>query len=151
MKNNSWLWLFMLLSIFSILLILGKITLWVFLGLCGIWIIGFLILAGGPETISEISIWKTSIKRDVKAARQIRHEIEKIYDELKNVVKLTAENSFILGSSSFLAMGGDSNAKKRLEKNIQSLSDFVEPLEEAQDIWWDELHNNTFPDRYKNK
>jgi hypothetical protein len=36
-------------------------------------------------------------------------------------------------------MGGDAIAKARLEKNLEELSKFVEPIKEREDAWWAEL------------
>lgn len=150
MKNRTWLWLFIILAVISIVFLLKIVSIEGFLGLCAIWIIGFFLYMVGPETVSEITIWKASIKRDVTAARGIRDEIEKISKDLKSVIKITAENSYIMASSSFLAMGGDQKAKIRLEKNLNALIDFVEPDKDTQDIWWKELQSSTFPNRENN-
>ena len=148
-KPSVWLWLFVVIITLTALLVFKLLNVWEFFALSAIWLIGFLLYLVGPETISEITVWKASIKRDVKAAREIREEIEKISNDLKSVIKLSVENAYILGSSSFLAMGGDRKAKERLENNLDLLTKFVESDENKQDLWWKELKENTFPERIK--
>jgi hypothetical protein len=123
-----------ILYLFNILAFIAFSTTWV------VWLIIFILILVGPETVSEITVWKASIKRDVQAAREIREEIEQISDYFKSLVKLVVENSYILGSSSFLAMGSDKDAKGRLEENLDVLTKLVEADEDEQDRWWDELH-----------
>jgi hypothetical protein len=123
----------------SALLVTNCIGLELFIPLGTLWLIGSLVLIVGPETITEITVWKASIKRDVKAAQDIRNEIEGIREELRGVTKLIVEDAYILASSSFLAMGGDQAARTRIEKNLDTLSKFAEPIKEKEENWWAEL------------
>jgi hypothetical protein len=44
-------------------------------------------------------------------------------------------------------MPGDRPAKETLEENLDKLTEFFEPNKEAQDKWWDQLKEKTFPNR----
>jgi len=121
------------------LLVAQIIPLGMFLAIGTLWLLGSLVLILGPETISEITIWKASIRRDVQAARQFRDEAQQIREDLRRLTKLIVEDAFVLGSSSFLAMGADAVAKARLEKNLDELSKFAEPIKEREDAWWADL------------
>jgi hypothetical protein len=121
------------------LLVVQLIPLGVFLALGTLWLLASLILLLGPETISEITIWKASIKRDVQAAKQFRDEAQQIREDLRRLTKTIVEDAFILGSNSFLTLGVQSEAKARLEKNLGELSKFAEPIKEREDAWWVEL------------
>lgn len=135
-------WIILLVTvyvIFSLLFITDQIRKDHFITLIIVWLVMFLILYIGPETITEITAWKLSIKRDVKAAKEIRNEVEKIMDKLRDVTKISVENAYILASSSFLAMGGDGEARKKIEENLIKLSKFVEPNKKKEDSWWKKL------------
>jgi hypothetical protein len=133
--------LLLVLLVLSALLVRQVIHVSAFVSLGVFWLIASLILILGPETISEFTVWNTSVKRDVLAARQFRDETQQIRDSLRRVTKSIVEDSYILASESFLAMGGDSAAKQRIEKNLKELSKFAEPINENEEEWWKELHN----------
>ncbi len=121
------------------LLVAHVIPLSLFFALGVLWLLGSLVLILGPETITEITVWKASIKRDVQAAKQFRDETQQIREDLRRVTKGIVEDSYILASESFLAMGGESAAKKRIEKNLEELSTFAEPIKANEEKWWSEL------------
>jgi hypothetical protein len=121
------------------MLLLGFIGLGIFIPVGMLWLLGSFVLIFGPETITEITLWKASIKRDVKAAREIRDEVEKTREELRQVTKGIVEESYILASCSMLAMGAEPAARSRLEKNLTELSKFAEPIKENEARWWEEL------------
>ena len=123
------------------LLIAQIIPLSLFAALAVLWLLGSFVLILGPETITEITVWKASIKRDLQAAKQFRDEAQQIREDLRRVTKGIVEDSYILASESFLAMGGDSAAKKRIEKNLEELSKFAEPIKDNEDKWWKELED----------
>jgi hypothetical protein len=61
--------------------------------------------------------------------------------ELRQVVKLVVENSFITAQSGMgLVMGADKDAKKRLESNLGKLSKFAKPDSKEEERWWAEIH-----------
>jgi hypothetical protein len=145
-KTAPWLILGLATLLISLTIMLGLVSVLPGLAAWFMWLILTLFFLAGPETVSEITFWKASIKRDVLAARQIREEIAGTAERLRSVVRLIVENSYILGSSSFLAMGADRLAGDRLNKNIDLLSEFAEPDKTAEDAWWQEL-KDLFPDR----
>lgn len=75
----------------------------------------------GIDNIGEFTMGKFSIKRDLRKAEKILHEIETIKEDINKMIKLSAENSYILASESMLAMGGDKHIAERLEKNMDEL------------------------------
>jgi hypothetical protein len=123
----------------SVLLVIQIISVSAFVALGLGWLLISLVLILGPETISEITVWKASIKRDVQAAKQFRDEAKQIREDLRRVTKMIVEDSYILASESLLAAGGNSAAKIRIEKNIDELSKFAEPIKADEDTWWKEL------------
>ncbi|MBW0149541.1 hypothetical protein [Marinobacter arenosus] len=119
-----------------ILLLTGFIELTVFIAIGAFWLVGSFVLLLGPETISEVTIWKASIKRDVKAAREIREEMESVREELRAITKLSVESTYINAACSFMAMGSDLQAKEKLEENLQKLSEFAESDPVKNDEFW---------------
>ena len=142
MHKKTSFWLFAVLLVLTGILVFRLINIWEFLGLSAAWLFGLFLYMVGPETISEITIWKSSIKRDVKAAREIREEIEKIANDFKTVVKLSTENAIIVGSASFLSMDTHEEALGRLATNVNALSRYFVPDENAQKLWFQELRSS---------
>lgn len=131
-------------------LFVGGIDVPVFLSVGALWLCIAVFLIIGPDSISEISFGKASIKRDVAAAREIKEEVEAIRNQLRSVAKAVVEDSWILASTGALAMGGDRLARERLESNLELLSTFVENDPVQSDRWWSELFD-LFPNRKKEK
>jgi hypothetical protein len=129
----------MVLAVLSMLVILAKIELSVFTGVSIIWLFAFLMVAGGIESIIELTAGKLSIKRSVKEAKEANQEAQRIRDELREITRANVENAWILASASMLAAGGDKKARERLEKNLSTLSEFVEADKTNEDKWWSEL------------
>lgn len=93
-------------------------------------------------------------------ANEVKTQNEAIYDtikiinesikntsiQLKKLGKYSLENSYILASESFLAMGGEKEAKTRLETNMDSMGHLLilSPLEEK--TFW-----NSMGDLFKNR
>lgn len=73
-------------------------------------------------------------------AEIIRKDVERIRDDLREVVKIVSENEFILGSSSFMAVG-KSKHRDHIESNLNKLLIFVEPDEGKRDKWWKQIDN----------
>ena len=122
------------------MLVTNIISLVLFFSIGLLWLLGSLIFILGPESITEITIWNTSIKRDVKAAAEIRDEVTCVREELRQLTKGIVEEAYILASCSSLAMGADQKARDRLENNLDKLSKFAEPIKEREEKWWAELH-----------
>lgn len=60
-------------------------------------------------------------------------------DQLKLISKYNIENSYILASESFLAMGADKAAGDRLEKNWAELTKVLMQQPKEQNKFWDSL------------
>jgi hypothetical protein len=69
----------------------------VFTCVASVWLLVSVMLVLG-ESVTEVKIWQTSIKRDVQAARIARDEAEAIRDQLKQVAELNIENVYLLNS-----------------------------------------------------
>jgi hypothetical protein len=69
-------------------------------------------------------------------ARMIKEDVEKIRDNLREVMKYVSENEFILLSSSFMAAEGKTKHRDHLLSNLDKMLDFVEPDVEKKDKWW---------------
>ncbi|WP_047711391.1 hypothetical protein [Pseudomonas lactis] len=91
------------------------------------------------DSITEITLWKASIKRDVKATKEARDEAEKIRDELRDLARMVAEQSYLLASVGAYAMGAEQQARERLEKNMNDLSEFYASDPDKQKAWWKDL------------
>lgn len=131
-----------------IALFAGGIDVAEFVSVGALWFGVAVFLIVGPETVSEVSFGKASIKRDVAAAKEIRDEVEMIRNQLQSVAKAVVEDSWILASTGSLAMGGELLARDRLESNLELLSAFVASDPVESDKWWSEL-GDLFPNRKK--
>jgi hypothetical protein len=74
-----------------------SISIEVFVVVTTIWLLVSAMLILG-ESVTEVKFWKTSIKRDVKAARLARDEAEAIRDQIRKVAELNVENVYLLNS-----------------------------------------------------
>ena len=77
MRKNKWLWLlmFILLVALTTILILEQITYATFISISGIWIIMFFLYMVGFELIQNEN-WSSFYKKGIRAAKEIREEIE---------------------------------------------------------------------------
>jgi hypothetical protein len=80
-----------------IALFANGISVAVFTCVASVWLLVSVMLVLG-ESVTEVKIWQTSIKRDVRAAQVARDEAEAIRDQLKQVAELNIENVFLLNS-----------------------------------------------------
>lgn len=115
----------------------GAIDLPTFLSVGALWLIVSAAMIFGQD-ITEITLWKASIKRDAKAARLAKEEVEKIRDQLRRISAVTVENSYIISGELLELAGqlmGDSSVEitksslgmKRLTENMNEIWRFVEP------------------------
>lgn len=139
MNKIAWLFYFLIGVSLTVLLLMSRMQVATFLAVWFVWSVMFILWMVGPETISELTLWKASIKRDVQAAREIRDQVEQVEAHLREAAKYIAETSYILGSTGSLAMGADVDARERLGSNMSKLSDFAEPDPHKQKEWWDEV------------
>ena len=145
MRKFIWLLFVLLLAFLTCLLIKDVIALVEYIAISSIWFLMFTMYYFEPETIKKIVIWKLTIEKDVTIAEDIRKQVESTANELKQVTKLIIEDTYIVASSSMLAMG-DSPPRQRLEKNMDELIKFVEVDKEEERIWWASL-GDLYPER----
>lgn len=88
---------------FPIALLAGSIGLKVFIALETLWLLVAVFLILGPDSISEITFWKASIRRsaesaekDAKAAHEAKEEAERIRNNLRELARLNIENTYAL-------------------------------------------------------
>lgn len=115
----------------------GVVDLPTFLSIGVLWLVVSAAMIFGHD-ITEITLWKASIKRDVTAAKQARDEVEVIRDQLRKVSAVTVENSYIISGEFLLLVRhlmGDENLEvvqaspgmKRLFQNMNEVWKLVEP------------------------
>lgn len=122
-------------------LLAGKITQEVFVAVEVLWVFIALVLIIGPDSIAEVSFGKASIKRYVKAAEadakaaeeakaeavRAREEAERIRDQLRDIARVTVENSYILSSSIAKDhLPPETKPAIRLGQNMNKVWQFVE-------------------------
>lgn len=101
------------------------------------WLLVSAVLIFG-DSITEITLWKASIKRDATATRAAREEVEAIRDQLRKVSSVSVENTYLITgqlSSIMRSLAGEANYKAftttpeslRLIKNMNDIWKFVEP------------------------
>ena len=111
-----------------IALFAGGIDIPVFISVATLWLLVALFLIIGPESISEITFWEASIKRDARAAKDARNEAEAIRDELKKVAKLNIENVFLLNNLTagiYQQYGTGQKLPAAFERVVKNLEDMT--------------------------
>lgn len=131
--------------VLPVLYFFDMVSLAKFVPLVAVWVFGSMVLFVGPETISELSYGALSIKRDVGAAKKYRDETEAIRDSMQDLARLMAENSYILAATGSLAMG-ESEARDRIQKNLDELCEYAKPNKPSEEAWWNEV-SDLFKDR----
>jgi len=87
----------------------------------------------------------------VHRAEQAEEKVLKTATELRQVMKLVVESSFITAQGGIgLRMGSAPEAKKRLESNLSQLSKFAQPDSKEEERWWAEIHK-LFPELHDKK
>lgn len=115
----------------------GAMELFSFLAVGSLWLVVSAALIFGHD-ITEITIWKASIKRDATAAMLAREEVERTRDQLLRVSAVIVENSYItsgeillliktLMGEEYLEKATSSRGMKRLFANMNEIWAFVEP------------------------
>ncbi|MBI6682894.1 hypothetical protein YA0697_14345 [Pseudomonas viridiflava] len=127
-----------------IALFLSVIDVGIFSAVAVLWLLVSIFLIIGPESISEISFWEASIKRDAKAATDAKNEAEAIRDELKKVSKLNLENVFLLNSLTAgvykqYGTGPLPAAFLHIIKNLEELTPFISSDPDFVDKWQQEM------------
>ncbi|WP_375738027.1 hypothetical protein [Pseudomonas boanensis] len=111
----------------------GGIDLATFGAVSVVWLLVSAMLILG-ESITEVTLWKASIKRDVTAAQTARAEAEAIRDQMRQMCRVIVENNYLLSCVSELAKN-PGPATQRLTDNINALEAFVEPDAEKATEW----------------
>jgi hypothetical protein len=104
-----------------------------------LWLLVSVVLIFG-ESITEITLWKASIKRDATATRVAREEVEAIRDQLRKISAASVENTYIISGELLLLshrLFGDEHVTAmktspgtlRLFKNMNDVWKFAEPDE----------------------
>ena len=116
----------------------------IFSAVAVLWLLVSIFLIIGPESISEISFWQASIKRDAKAATEAKNEAEAIRDELKTISKLNLENVYLLTSLTAgvykqYGTGSLPTAFQHIINNLEELTPFISSDTDFVDKWQQEM------------
>lgn len=122
-----------------IVLVCNGVDLKTFIALTLVWLVVSAALIFGDD-LTEITIWKASIKRDAKATRVAREEVEAIRDQLRKISAASVENTYIISGEllliSYRLFGNDhvtamktSPGTLRLFQNMNDVWKFAEPDE----------------------
>ncbi|AMS22153.1 hypothetical protein AYK59_19180 [Pseudomonas synxantha] len=122
----------------------GGIGVATFTAVATLWLLVAIFLIIGPDSISEISFWKASIKTDAKAAKQARNEAEAIRDELKQVARLNIENVFVLNSllAGIYASGGNPElpgAFGHVAANLEAMTPLISTDPVVVEAWQESM------------
>jgi ribosomal protein S13 len=127
-------------------LFLHGISIPVFTCVATVWLLVSVMLILG-ESVTEVTIWKTSIKRDVKAAQLARDEAEAIRDQLKTVAKLNIENAYLLNSmvAGLYSRGHPSGltppACEHIAENLMEMTPIISTDETIISEWQQRMRN----------
>lgn len=122
----------------------GGIDIPTFIAVATLWLLVAIFFIIGPESISEISFWKASIKTDAKAAKQARNEAEAIRDELRQVARLNIENVFLLNSlmAGVYSSYGKSKlpiAFERVVENLEEMTPLISSDPLVVEAWQEQM------------
>ncbi|WP_146241887.1 hypothetical protein [Pseudomonas jessenii] len=90
------------------------------------------------DSITEITLWKATIKRDVQAAKVARAEVEAVRDELRVAVKSLVDSTEIAFSMS-LSIESPDEILERRARAVERLQEFAEPDPVKLREWREEL------------
>ena len=126
----------------AILHLLSYVPISSFLAVFFVGSVVFILFMVGPETVSEVKIFEAELKRDVQAAKEIRHEIEEVQANLREVAKGLIEYINIKSYSreDVLVVGNPSpESLKHLEHAQNNLMEFAIPDSAERKKWFAEL------------
>lgn len=86
------------------------------------------------DSITEITLWKASIKRDVRAAQEARQGAEEVLLQLRDITRLVIENEYVLLSGSQLAELGHPSVPY-VQSNLDSLTAKILVAGEDKEKW----------------
>ena len=113
----------------------------VYAAVATLWLLVAAMLIMG-ESITEVTFWNASIKRDVQAAKDARIEAEAVRDELRTALRSLIEASEI-GFSVARIFECPEEVLERREKAVERLQAFAEPDPEKLQIWKNDLKTAT--------
>ena len=102
-----------------------------------VWLLVSAVLILG-DSITEITLWKATIKRDVQAAKVARAEVEAVRDELRVAVKSLVDSTEIAFSMS-LSIESPDEILERRARAVERLQEFAEPDPVKLREWREEL------------
>lgn len=117
----------------------------IFIAVATLWLVVAIFLIIGPESISEISFWKASIKTDARAAKQARNEAEAIRDELRQVARLNIENVFLLNSMMAGVYKGISGKRElpppfgHISDNLDEMTPLISSDPDVVEAWQEKM------------
>ncbi|MBZ3665529.1 hypothetical protein [Pseudomonas monteilii] len=106
-----------------------------------VWLLVAAMLIMG-ESVTEVTLWKASIKRDVQAARDARYEAEAVRDELRTALRSLIDASEI-GFSVARIFECPDEVLERRSRAVERLQVFAEPDEDKRQIWIKDLRTAT--------
>jgi hypothetical protein len=111
--------------VLPIALVAGCIDLPTFSAVGVMWLIVSVMMIMG-ESVTEVTVWTATIKRDVQAAKDARDQAEAVRDELRFALKSLIESSEIAFSVTRITECSDGVLKRR-QASIERLQEFAEP------------------------
>lgn len=117
------------------------IDLGIYSAVSAVWLLVAVMLIMG-ESITEVTIWKASIKRDVQAAKDARIEAESVRDELRTALKSLIDASEI-GFSVARIFECPYEVLERRQRAVERLQAFAEPDPDKRQIWINDLKSAT--------
>lgn len=117
------------------------IDLGIYSAVSAVWLLVAVMLIMG-ESITEVTIWKASIKRDVQAAKDARIEAEAVRDELRTALRSLIDASEI-GFSVARIFECPEEVLERRQRAVERLQAFAEPDPDKRQIWINDLKTAT--------
>ncbi|MFJ3114893.1 hypothetical protein ACIPI6_00035 [Pseudomonas protegens] len=115
----------------------GGIGVDTYIAVTTVWLLVAAMLVLG-ESVTEVTVWKATIKRDVQAAKDARDEIEAVRDELRLAMKPLIESSEIAFSVTRLTECSDELLGRR-QAAVERLQEFAEPNPAKLLAWRNDL------------
>jgi hypothetical protein len=109
------------------------ISIEVFSAVSVVWLLVSAVMIFG-DSITEITLWKTSIKRDVRAAQEARQGAEEVLAQLQSITRLVIENEYVLLSGSQLAELGHPSVE-HVQGNLDLLTEKILVAGEDKEKW----------------
>ncbi|KIF56195.1 MULTISPECIES: hypothetical protein [Pseudomonas] len=104
-----------------------------FVAVATVWLLVSAMLIFG-DSVTEIKVWETSIKRDVRAAQEARQGAEQVLAQLRDITRLVIENEYVLLSGSQLANLGHPSVA-HVQGNLDALTDKILVAGEDKEKW----------------